>query len=423
MPNESKMTIAIEGAAAGAIGSSSPGGGAMGSSAPSGVSKEQQSFFQKAKNTPKQIASFSKSQLGIQFGIAAMLRQSQIATGFLGALFQVLGALMDAFLAAFAPTFFDAITGLTKLIPVAKAMGEEMAYSVGDLKERVVAFLEPIWRAIQATWKALMPIAEFLAGMPQGMKNILLIAVISAKLLNFFQVKYFTLLAMTMSKVNAKGAAGSAGASAMKMLSTIPHAKIALIVVAVAAAAAVSIFSIFKSKTKADERGAVDVSGQLGKRYGVSQASQLGTSMNEAMSGVTQVFTDAVIPMVVAMKVLETATTATSVAFGGMYNGVKQQTDLMMKQKEYGMRKNNFSDMGSIAGYDQQGPIRALDRTIGRFEQTMSRVTEGGGRETINVVIDQSSDFGTTGSSIARYMENGKMIHVKMGEDMFGMGQ
>ena len=417
MPNESKMTIAIEGAAAGAIGSPSPGGGSQGSSAPSGVSKEQQSFFQKAKNTPKQIASFSKAQLGIQFGIAAMLRQSQIATGFLGALFQVLGALMDAFLAAFAPTFFDAITGLTKLIPVAKAMGEEMAYSVGDLKERVVAFLEPIWRAIQATWKALMPIAEFLAGMPQGMKNILLIAVISAKLLNFFQIKYFRLLAMTMTKVNAKGAAGSAGASAMKMLSSIPHAKIALIVVAVVAAVAVAIFSIFKSKTKADERGAVDVSGQLGKRYGVSQASQLGTSLNEAMSGVTQVFTDGVIPMVVAMKTLEKATNDTSTAFGGMYNGVKQQTDLMMKQKEYGMRKNNFSDMGSISGFEGQGPIRALDRTIGRFEQTMSRATEGGGRETINVVIDQSSDFGTTGSAIGRYMENGKQVIIQMGED------
>lgn len=418
MPNESKMTIAIEGAAAGAIGSSSPGGGAMGSSAPSGVSKEQQSFFQKAKNTPKQIASFSKSQLGIQFGIAAMLRQSQIATGFLGALFQVLGALMDAFLAAFAPTFFDAITGLTKLIPIAKAMGEEMAHSVGDLKERVVAFLEPIWKAIQATWKALMPIAEFLAGMPQGMKNILLIAVISAKLLNFFQIKYFTLLAMTMSKVNAKGAAGSAGASAMKMLSSIPHAKIALIVVAVAAAAAVSIFSIFKSKTKADERGAVDVSGQLGKRYGVSQASQLGTSMNEAMSGVTQVFTNGVIPMVVAMKTLETATNDTSTAFSGMYSGVKQQTDLMMKQKEYGMRKNNFSDMASISGYEANGAIKALDRTIGRFAQSMSRRGENG-METINVVIDQSRDFGTTGSAIGRYMENGKQVIIQMGEDSY----
>jgi hypothetical protein len=121
--------------------------------------------------------------------------------------------------------------------------------------------------------------------------------------------------------------------------------------------------------------------------------------------------------MVVAMKTLEKATNDTSTAFGGMYSGVKQQTDLMMKQKEYGMRKNNFSDMGSISGFEGQGPIRALDRTIGRFEQTMSRVTEGGGRETINVVIDQSSDFGTTGSAIGRYMENGKQVIIQMGED------
>ena len=85
--------------------------------------------------------------LGIQVSFAAMLRQSQIATGFLGAVFQVLGAILDSFLLAFAPQLFAIVEHLARLIPIARGIGEEVALQVGNLWEHIVTFtawLKPI---------------------------------------------------------------------------------------------------------------------------------------------------------------------------------------------------------------------------------------------------------------------------------------
>jgi len=62
---------------------------------------------------PKEILKNSYAQLkestGISFTMSSVLRQSQIFTGFMGAIFQVVGAMMDVLLAPLAPFLFKAL--------------------------------------------------------------------------------------------------------------------------------------------------------------------------------------------------------------------------------------------------------------------------------------------------------------------------
>jgi len=72
----------------------------------------------------------SKS-LGLSLSIGSMLKQSQLFTGFFGALFQVIGAMVDAFLAPMMPTFFKLITWMAKGVPKAAKAGQAISDWVG----------------------------------------------------------------------------------------------------------------------------------------------------------------------------------------------------------------------------------------------------------------------------------------------------
>ena len=61
--------------------------------------------------------SFIKSSLGINVGVAAMLKQSQIFTGVIGTIFQLIGALVDVVLAPFLPVVVPAIKEMASWIP------------------------------------------------------------------------------------------------------------------------------------------------------------------------------------------------------------------------------------------------------------------------------------------------------------------
>ena len=64
---------------------------------------------------------------GIQFSIASILKQSQIFTGTLGTIFQILGAMVDAFLAPLMPYFVKLIRRMVTWIPWAQEKGEQFA--------------------------------------------------------------------------------------------------------------------------------------------------------------------------------------------------------------------------------------------------------------------------------------------------------
>ena len=55
--------------------------------------------------------------LGIKFGIASLLKQSQVLTGFIGTIFQLMGALVDVILAPFLPILIPGIRLIASMIP------------------------------------------------------------------------------------------------------------------------------------------------------------------------------------------------------------------------------------------------------------------------------------------------------------------
>lgn len=59
---------------------------------------------------------------GIQFSVAGILKQSQLFTGMIGSIFQILGAGVDIILAAFMPILIPAIRAMANILPVIKTI-------------------------------------------------------------------------------------------------------------------------------------------------------------------------------------------------------------------------------------------------------------------------------------------------------------
>jgi len=67
---------------------------------------------------------------GIQFGLASLLKQSQVFTSYMGSIFQILGALIDVTLAPFLPLFIPVLKFLAKMMPGAAAVGKVVANAI-----------------------------------------------------------------------------------------------------------------------------------------------------------------------------------------------------------------------------------------------------------------------------------------------------
>ena len=93
----------------------------------------------------KKIASSGAGMLGINFSLGAILKQSQIFTGIMGSLFQILGAVVDVFMAPLIPFFIPLMQKMaTTLIPWAQRTGEKFSgwiQEMLDLSDGPVAFL------------------------------------------------------------------------------------------------------------------------------------------------------------------------------------------------------------------------------------------------------------------------------------------
>ena len=83
------------------------------------------------KDDKKKEGASLKKLIGIDVGIAAMLKQSQIFTGFIGSIFQLIGMLVDVILAPLAPYLFKLVEIMASWIP---KVGEGMQSLVDWLK-------------------------------------------------------------------------------------------------------------------------------------------------------------------------------------------------------------------------------------------------------------------------------------------------
>ena len=74
----------------------------------------------------KKTSGYVRNTLGINLGIASILKQSQIFTGILGTIFQILGALVDVILAPFLPIIVPALKLMAENIPQIREKAEQI---------------------------------------------------------------------------------------------------------------------------------------------------------------------------------------------------------------------------------------------------------------------------------------------------------
>lgn len=101
-----------------------------------GVKRDQENN-QNIKEGVRQGKGFLRNTLGIQVGVASLLKQSQIFTGVLGTIFQILGAMVDVILAAFLPIIVPALKLMAKSIPEV----QQQAVRIREWIEKVVAWV------------------------------------------------------------------------------------------------------------------------------------------------------------------------------------------------------------------------------------------------------------------------------------------
>ena len=97
---------------------------------------------------PKWFASAAK-RMGVSMGIAGILKQSQVFTGVLGSIFQILGAMIDTMLAPFIkPVFMPLVKSLAAQIPKARAWGEWLYKKFVAIWPRIKAVGEGVWAVL-----------------------------------------------------------------------------------------------------------------------------------------------------------------------------------------------------------------------------------------------------------------------------------
>ena len=107
--------------------------------------------------TLKNVAGKGLGIAGVSLSLSSLLRQSQLFTGTIGALFQVVGGFIDVILAPFMPYFAKAIGKLGTYIPVV----QEYAVKVHDwLAKNVFPFISKIAGGVGSSLKGIWDFAK-----------------------------------------------------------------------------------------------------------------------------------------------------------------------------------------------------------------------------------------------------------------------
>ena len=151
--------------AASMTGSSVTGAGAGSKKATDALKsqKTQEGFAKKslaaARGAPKMMHKVMKGA-GISMGVSGLLKQSQIFTGVIGSIFQILGAFIDVILAPFIPLFIPAIRWLARQLPVVSKWAQSIAEPVKQKFNQVVdwfkKFKEDPKAALKDLWETVI---------------------------------------------------------------------------------------------------------------------------------------------------------------------------------------------------------------------------------------------------------------------------
>ena len=117
---------------------SAAGGGGTEMPADAGKKNEKDTYGKEVKkelnNMGKNMKKSLGATLGIKFGTASLLKQSQVFTGFVGSIFQLFGAMVDVILAPFLPVLIPGIRKLAETIPYIR----QYAQNIFDFLDRTL---------------------------------------------------------------------------------------------------------------------------------------------------------------------------------------------------------------------------------------------------------------------------------------------
>jgi len=128
--------------------------------------KKEEKQLTLAEEAKKQFAAFKKTMtgdfkgvtkwisknLGVQFNLASMLKQSQVFTNFMGTIYQLFGALIDVMLAPLIPIFFPFIRMMASLIPHFQKFSESFAQAVIAGLDAIKASWDYYYQKAEAKW-------------------------------------------------------------------------------------------------------------------------------------------------------------------------------------------------------------------------------------------------------------------------------
>ena len=99
--------------------------------------KHKRTLLEHGKELLEHTKKTVRQSLGINVGVASLLKQSQLFTGTLGTIFQILGAMVDVVLAAFMPLIIPALKKMANSIPQIQEKAERIRIGI----EHAVAWL------------------------------------------------------------------------------------------------------------------------------------------------------------------------------------------------------------------------------------------------------------------------------------------
>jgi hypothetical protein len=85
---------------------------------------------------------------GIQFGVASLLKQSQLFTGFLGSIFQIVGGMIDLMLAPLMPIFIPVLKFLAKMMPGVRITATAIANKLIEIGSAIGGW----WKENAPSW-------------------------------------------------------------------------------------------------------------------------------------------------------------------------------------------------------------------------------------------------------------------------------
>ena len=124
--------------------------------------KEQKNTTRGIRDLGKKTQGHIAKTLGIQIGIASILKQSQVFTGYIGTIFQLMGALLDVILAPFLPIMIPAIKLLASFVPISRDLMKAISERIRGLWETVKNVIGSVLGFMNIELKALSP--KFIKG-------------------------------------------------------------------------------------------------------------------------------------------------------------------------------------------------------------------------------------------------------------------